>query len=119
MSYDYSKIRKTAGGLIDKFGTPVSIRRTAQNTTTPWDPVNGSYVDYQGSAVIMEFTEKFIDGEIVKQGDKKVLLSAQGLDVTPGMADRFICDSKSYSIRNVEPLAPAGTVVLYELHIRP
>ena len=120
MSFNYTKVRRTSDSLIAKFGTTVYIRRIDINSeSSPWDPAQTGYTDYESTALITGYEESSVDGTLIKNDDKKVLLSAQGLDITPDYSDKLIYGTQEYEIRNISPLAPGGTVVLYELQIRP
>jgi len=118
MSFDYTKTREKANSLIVKFGMPLIVRRAQTDSTTPWNPEELSHTDYPGYGVVTEFNRREVDGTLVQTGDKKVLLSAEDLQIAPETSDLVVVDGVEYKIVTINPLSPAGTVVLYELQIR-
>ena len=66
----------------------------------------------------MDYRNSDIDGTLVKQGDKKIYLSTDGLTVTPAASDEITLDGAVLSVIDVKPLSPGGTVVYYEIQAR-
>ena len=116
----YENVRATAGRLLaaDKFGRGMTLRRTtmaynpATQTSTP------TVADYAASGVVAEYEDKDIDGTLVKAGDRLIILSAEGLAITPTPADKVIVGGVVYSIVRDKPTNPAGVAVVYELQVR-
>jgi hypothetical protein len=119
VSFDYAKSAATALRLLTKFGQPVTLRK---QTAGAYDPATGTATittsDTAGNAAILEFSdgERYQAGTTIQEGDKKALLNAAA--VTPAPNDLLIAGSVTWTVLGVKTLAPAGTVVLYELHLR-
>lgn len=121
----YEELRDgTAGPLIAQFGQSAQIRRV---TAGAYNPTTGSRaastsVDHSCYLVISEYHEKTIDGTIVKQGDKKALISAQNLSIVPKILDTVILADGTWvipdSLGAVKPIAPAGINVAFEVRLR-
>lgn len=77
-----------------------------------------------GSGVQVEYSSHAIDGTMIRQGDKKFLLSplnSAGTTLTapePKIDTLTLADASVWTIEDVLPLSPAGTVIYYELQLR-
>lgn len=56
------------------------------------------------------------DGAETKKS-QRVILSAEGLSVVPTVKHQLIVGGQTYEITNVNPLAPGGVDVIYELQV--
>lgn len=107
--FNYGPITKTAKKLIDKFGYDAVIRRKVGSTTT----------DYPVVIVMTEYLPREKDGALILATDRKALLSASGLTITPDPeTDKLVENSKVLRIVTVTPTAPAGVPIIYELQVR-
>lgn len=119
MTFAYAKSAATALRLLTKFGQAVTLRK---QTAGAYDPATGTAAittsDTTGNAAVLEFSngERYQAGTTIQEGDKKALLNA--IAVTPAPNDLLIVGSATWTILSIKTLAPAGTVVLYELHLR-
>lgn len=119
MTFNYTTSSATALRLLTKFGQAVTLRK---QTAGAYDPSTGTATitqsDTAGNAVMLEFSdgERYQAGTTIQEGDKKALLNA--VAVTPAPNDLLIVGSATWTVLGVKTLAPAGTVVLYELHLR-
>jgi hypothetical protein len=122
MSAFYDRMSAMALRLITQFGLTITLR-----TVTPggYDPETGetspeTITDEVGQGILADYTGlEFQANSLIKQGDKKLKLAAQGLTAAPSLLSKVIADGKTYSI--VPPLKeinPAGTPLLYELQVR-
>lgn len=72
--------------------------------------------------VVFPVNDRNIDGTLIKQGDKRLLLSVlntAGAALTaPSINDTVTVGSVTYTITDIKPLAPAGTVLYYDCNIR-
>lgn len=118
--FNYGKAALTALRLIKRFGQSVIIRRTTTTGGNEWDPTSGTTqdVDYAAQAVVTDYKEGLIDGEAVKYGDKRIILAAKGLSITPETTDKLIVGDVNFTIVRVTTVSPAGTIVVYELQAR-
>ena len=119
MAFNYASIRGTAGRLIEQFGKPVILR--VPTVTTPvkdFRPVT-AYTDYAVQAVVTDFTAREIDGTQIQSGDRRYLVAAEGMTVTPTGKDLLVDGTEVLEIRSVERLSPGGSKVIYKVHARP
>lgn len=117
MRNDYLEDRADADELIDEFGQDGFLRR--RTTTGPdYDPQEGEPVDHPVVFAVLDYTKGEIDGTRILATDKKVYLAVRDLAVTPGLDDLLVVGGIPHSIIQVKPLAPAGTVVFWELQVR-
>lgn len=124
MTFDYTKSAATALRLLTKFGRTVTLRK---QTAGAYDPATSSSTvtttDYTGTGALFDFNERllgtqFADGQTYQVGDKKLLLAPAGITTDPAPGDLLIFGSDTWTVLNIKTLEPAGTPVLYELHLR-
>jgi len=112
--------RATAERLIRTFGTSVTLRRV----TRTYDPATGKTTDTAEEFAVKvsppeRFREALIDGSLVKVGDLRAHLPAQGLDIVPEPArDRLVINGKSWSLLRVDPVLSGEQTAFYTLHLR-
>ncbi|WP_392889680.1 hypothetical protein ACF6ZU_00095 [Pseudomonas migulae] len=118
----YDEMAALALEMITEFGQPVIIRAT---TVGEYDPEAGTalpdtVIDQTAQGLLIDFTgQEFQNNSLIKQGDKKLKVAAQGLAWVPGLLNKVIVQGCTWSI--VPPLKeinPAGTPILYELQVR-
>lgn len=119
-AFNYLTSRDTADRLILKFGAAASVRRVVASgsdyspTLTP--------TDFPTFAAKVGFTWKQMQGGNVLENDERWLVAAGPLDalgilsILPG--DALVVGTVVKTILPVDTLAPAGTVVLFDCHIR-
>ncbi len=83
----FSSVSATASRLIAKNGQPVTLRvftdAAPANPATPWLPAGPTQVDQTVNAVFLNYAQKYIDGELIKVGDQKVLIAGLGVSPLP------------------------------------
>ena len=118
----YDEMAALALDMITEFGQPVIIRAT---TVGEYDPEAGTappdtVIEQTAQGMLIDFTgQEFQNNSLIKQGDKKLKIAAQGLAWVPGLLNKVIVQGRTWSI--VPPLKeinPAGTPILYELQVR-
>lgn len=118
----YDEMAVMALEMITEFGQPVTIRAT---TVGEYDPEAGSAPpdstkEQTAQGILLDFTgQEFQNNSLIKQGDKKLKIAAQGLEWVPELLNKVIIQGRTWSI--VPPLRevnPAGTPILYELQVR-
>lgn len=118
MSFDYQALADLALELLTEFGRSVTHRTFTEGTydvstgtasTTTADVTRiGAKFDFKDG----QTTER---GALIQSGDFQLLLDPTA---TVSMQDVFVIDSLQYSIVSIGEVNPAGTRVLYDIHIR-
>lgn len=121
----YERLRDSkAGPMFRKYGMSVTLRRTTQGAYNPstGGMGAGTAVDYTCLVVVTEYNDFVVDGTLVKRGDKRLLVAAKGLDITPSVGDVFLLNDGQWKVPDstgaVKTLAPAGVAIMYEVQIR-
>lgn len=122
MATFYDEMAMMALEMITEFGQSVTIRAT---TVGEYDPETGSATpdstkEQAAKGILLDFTgQEFQNNSLIKQGDKKLKIAAQGLEWVPDLLNKVIIQGRTWSI--VPPLKevnPAGTPIHYELQVR-
>lgn len=124
MSQFYDRMASTALRLIERFGQTITLRDTVPGE---YDPVTGSQtpdveVDQPAQAILQDYALQqsgmtYAEGTVIKQGDKKILVAAQGL-TPPQLTTTVLADGATWTIVNIKEINPAGTPLVYELQGR-
>jgi hypothetical protein len=118
----YNEMALLALEMIAEFGQPVTIRAIIVGE---YDPDTGSappdtITEQTAQGILLDFTgQEFQNNSLIKQGDKKLKIAAQGLEWAPSLLNKVFVQNRTWSI--VPPLKeinPAGTPILYELQVR-
>ncbi|WP_095111680.1 hypothetical protein [Pseudomonas sp. Irchel 3H7] len=121
MAY-YDEMAVMALEMITEFGQPVTISKTQPGEYDPdlGGEAPGVPVEQIAQGILLDFTgQEFQNNSLIKQGDKKLKIAAQGLSWVPGLLDKVVTQDRTWAI--VPPLkevSPAGTPILYELQVR-
>jgi hypothetical protein len=115
---DYAALAAGALDALAEAGQTVTLRAYS---SAPYDPANGSasttYTDTSRIAVVLDFGsgQTMTRGSLIQGGDKRLLLEATGS--APTLKDHFIIGGVEYVIVSIGEINPAGTPVLYDLHL--
>jgi len=118
----YDEMAVMALEMITEFGQPVTISKTEPGEYDPGlgGEAPGATVEQTAQGILLDFTgQEFQNNSLIKQGDKKLKIAAQGLEWVPDLLNKVIIQGRTWSI--VPPLKevnPAGTAILYELQVR-
>lgn len=89
------------------------------------DTVTGASLadDHEGSGVELQYDARSIDGTVILAGDVKFVLSPEKTDGTlmpqpVADVDTLVYGGKTWTIKRVNTLSPAGNIVLFELQLR-
>jgi hypothetical protein len=119
VTFDYARAKATADRQIQRFGQTGSLRKAGTPSGAAYNPTPGTPVDHAARFAIVAFEQREIDGTRVLATDKKAILAKGALTVEPLPGDHLVdAASVVYSVVDVMPLNPAGTVVMYELQVR-
>lgn len=118
----YDEMAVMALDMITEFGQPVTISKTQPgeyNPETGGDSL-GATIEQTAQGILLDFTgQEFQSNSLIKQGDKKLKIAAQGLEWAPELLSKVVVQGRTWSI--VPPLKeinPAGKPILYELQVR-
>ena len=118
MSDFYDEAEAVAEELLEEFGQAVTI---AHVTSGEYDIETGtvtkSSATENGFGVVGNYTNSSIDGTLILRGDKRLLLSADGV-TEPKPQDLVGINGVTHTVINCEPLSPAGTVLIYKCQLR-
>ena len=97
----YDEMAALALEMITEFGQPVIIRAT---TVGEYDPEAGSappdtVIEQTAQGMLIDYTgQEFQNNSLIKQGDKKLKIAAQGLAWVPGLLNKVIVQGRTWSI---------------------
>lgn len=119
----YAKMQATANRLLKGKGQSITLSR---QTAGAYDPATGTaavtVTTQTAYGAVFPYADKNIDGVLIQEGDKQLLLSALNSAgtalVAPALNDTVLIDSVTYTITRIKPLSPAGTTVLFDCTIR-
>ena len=127
MTFDYTKSAETAERLLQKFGQAVTLSRPSTSAPT-YDPATGvsspvAPATYSGRGAVFDYKQTDVNATLVQAGDQRLYLSPFQADGTampePTTSDDVaLADATVYSVQRAGKVAPAGTVVLYDLQLR-
>lgn len=101
----------------------VTLKRPSIAPTNPWDA--GAGLDGSGAypfdetelpAIVSDFPLTMIDGTLIQQGDRRVMLAATG--PKPSTADRLDILGVEYRIISVRETGPSGVALYYMVQCR-
>jgi hypothetical protein len=113
---DYTATAATALRLLTKFGRDLTVRNY---TTGSYNPTIGqnvqTYTDTTVKGAVFSFGQGDTSPELIQSGDKKAIIDST---TTPKLEDHLLVGSKVYVIKSIRELNPAGTSIMFELHLR-
>jgi hypothetical protein len=119
MSADYAEMAVDALEMLAEFGAAVTRR---SHTTGTYDPATGSAstttADTTRTGVFLGINggAQYVRGQLIQGGDKRLLLDASA---AVALQDHFIDGAGGeWTIVSLDPIAPAGVAVLYDIHVR-
>lgn len=118
--FDYLESRDDADELIQEFGAAASVRRIT--ISGPVLEPTETIVNHATYAVKVDFTLRQIQGGNVQENDERWLVAAGPLaalgitSVAP--PDSLVVSDVVKPVLAVTPLQPAGTVVMFDCHMR-
>jgi len=119
---DYTRLQETVARMITDFGGDCVIAIIAESN---YDPTIDSYSKtndiYSIDGVSEDFSNKEIDGTLVKAGDQKILVSDDTLpdDLEKYMNTTMTFGSYLWRVVGVKSIQPDGVAkLLYIFHVR-
>jgi len=118
----YDEMAVMALEMITEFGQPVTISKMEPGEYDPetGGDTPGATIEQTAQGILLDFTgQEFQTNSLIRQGDKKLKIAAQGLEWVPELLNKIVVQGRTWSI--IPPLKeinPAGTPILYELQVR-
>lgn len=117
MAFDYAKSAATSLKLLTKFGRDVVKRSFGTGTYNPATGANvAKTIDTTWKGVLLDFGagQALKSGGLIKATDKRLLLES---GAAPSLADKIVAGGVEYTIVTLGEVNPAGTVVLFDIHL--
>ena len=117
---DYAALATTAKRLIDNAGRSVTFRARAgeKDPARPWLGKAAASSVGTGIGVFIEFTNAEIDGTLVRQEDRRLLVASKDLGFEPTADHEVVDESDVYQIVRAAQLKPGATSILWDLQVR-
>lgn len=112
-------IRSVASSVLDAAGATVTLIEPSGGS---YDPASGTRkgsadTRHEVSAVIEDADARRMRDETSPQGEKKVTVAAQDLDVTPNQSWSVEFGDVTWEVRAVDEIRSGDEVALYELWV--
>jgi hypothetical protein len=113
-----NSLQKTASKVINRFGGAITYRQVsggAYNTTT------GAITETETDTVIkgvLDAVRKQELNELVHEQDKKLIIAASDLAVTPSLSDRVVISNIVHQIVKINVIEQDNTAIAVELFLR-
>ena len=120
----YARLQNTAQKLLKGKGQSITLTKVTAGTYNPaTGAMTGTTTSTQTAyGAVFDYGTKQIDGTLIKAGDKQLLLSAFKTDgaalTAPSLNDTVTIGGVVYTITQIKPMSPAGTVVMYDCNLR-
>lgn len=119
-AFDYSRTAATAARLLARFGAAVTIKKVDDGTynTATGQNVQAAPQQSTRNGALLDFPPGQANGPggLVQGGDKRLLLEAGTF--APSLEDRVVANGTEYAVKGVQQVNPAGTPVIYDIHLR-
>ena len=102
--------------LLQDFGSDLTLTRQAAGA---YDPTAGTMTTttattYTVRGVFINYTDANVDGSVVRMGDRRLLVRAQGAATSPEIGDRV----SGLQVIDVRTVAPNGVPVAWSCQMR-
>lgn len=98
-------------------------------TATFISKTGGSYDDTTGGitvtssnfsvrVMLLGYRDGLVDGELIRRGDRKVILKAKSFSAVPKADDQLTLAGVTYNVIASKPIELAGTYVVFILQVR-
>lgn len=94
----------------------VTLTQSSGEPANPWDTDTSTDAATAINAVVQEYPQSMIDGTLIRQSDRRVMMAATG--PKPTTADTLTIDSVVYEIVSVRETSPSGVALYYEVQAR-
>lgn len=109
-------LTEAVADLLQDFGSDLVLTRAGNPT---YDPTAGTVANAAGTTltvrgVFINYMDRDVDGTLVRMGDRKLLISAEGSDGAPEIHDTV----DGMKIIDVRSFAPNGTDIAWTCQVR-
>lgn len=94
----------------------VTLLEPAAQPVNPWDSPAGDPTEHEVNAMVSDYPQGMIDGELIQRGDKRIMLSTTG--PIPAINWRIIVGGVNYAIMMVREYQPSGVTLYAECQLR-
>lgn len=113
-------LRPVAKDLISEFGKDLTF--IVKDTET-YNPVTGVTTVGESSVVVkgsppFPYERRYIDGDVVKEGDMETLIAAQDLTITPDEGQRVEFDGEKWHVVSIRRIYSGSLVAAFRLQLR-
>lgn len=112
----YDELADTALEVLTEFGQSITHR---SYTTGTYDLATGvttpATTDTTRTGALFDINTTTVRGQLVQVSDKRLLVDGAA---AINLRDRLIVNSVEYIIVSLGEISPAGTRVLYDMHVR-
>lgn len=116
---DYTATKKSSQASIRAKGLAIQIQRIINGTI---DDITGKVpqttATYDGYGVVVKSSITYPPNSIVKVGDKQTIVPAYGLECVPQAGDKLIMGGLSELIVLIDPVAPSGDPIIFNVYSR-
>ena len=116
MTFDYTRARATAERLLARFGQEVTLIKPGALTGPEWDQTQGPSTEHTITVVDENSMRRDMSGTLIGEAVHALIVSTSA-GVEPEQADRVRIAGRVLEITEVRPLAPGGTVLLWEVTV--
>jgi hypothetical protein len=119
MAENWTSITTEVASALADVGFSATLYRPGGKTGPENDPTFLPATSHPITVMLDTISLGMIDGSVIHAGDKRVMMAAGG--IVPTTADRVSlssADATGLSVVRVEPFAPAGVDLYYELLLR-
>lgn len=115
----YAEMAATAAEMLREFGVSVTVSRLTPGAYDPETGTNaaGTTQTWTPWGVMLEYSQREIDGTNIKAGDQRVYMSTTA-DLDPKPADTVTIGTEVWRVVTSRTLAPAGLKVLLDVQVR-
>ncbi|NBX02616.1 MAG: hypothetical protein EBR02_00845 [Alphaproteobacteria bacterium] len=104
---------------IETYGAAVTLRKPGTET---YDTTTGNLIqpntEYNVRGLIEDYSEFHVSQGLVKAGDRRIILAAGSLSVTPAPGDTILFAGQSFLIIGVHSEYAADTPIIHTLQVR-
>ena len=113
----YNNMAATAGKLLSKFGSTVTITRTTGRTDDPVTGVvvNGTTTTYSPKGILQSYRDDLVDGTRILSSDRLVVLDDT---VEPLTSDKLTINSQLWNVVSITQSIPATIALVYFVQVR-